>query len=59
MTMGTLRDRWNALDHAERLLLLAGAVLALRWVAGRLGQMAVGWFWTLFGLAWVFKYAWF
>lgn len=56
--MQTLRDRWNALDNGERLLLAIGAFLALRWLAGRLGQKAVGLFWTLFGLAWVWKYAW-
>lgn len=57
-TMQTLRDRWNALDHAERLMLVAGAVIALRWLAGRVGEKATGWFWTLFGLAWVWKYLW-
>lgn len=55
----TLRERWNALDTAERLMLVAGAVIALRWLAGRFGQKASGWFWTLFGLAWAFKYGWF
>lgn len=57
--MQTLRDRRNALDNGERLLLAIGAVLALRWLAGRLGEKSVGLFWTLFGLAWAWKYAWF
>lgn len=40
-------------------MLAIGAVLALRWLAGSLGEKSVGLFWTLFGPAWVWKYAWF
>jgi hypothetical protein len=54
--MQTLRDRWNALDNAERLLLAAGVFIALRWVGGRFSQASGRWFWTLFGLAWAWKY---
>jgi hypothetical protein len=57
--MQTLRDRWNSLGQGERLLLAIGALIALRWLAGRLGEKAVGLFWTLFGLAWAWKHAWF
>jgi hypothetical protein len=55
----TLRERWNALDAVERLLVAAAAFMALRWLVAKVGERAGGWFWMAFGLAWAWKYIWF